>query len=391
MAGVMPASQPALLFGTSVYSLTEGLVLVGRTDPEAAHRPDIDLAPFDAEHLVSRRHAQLECRGGAVTVRDLGSSNGTFVDGEALPALVPRPLRDQQRVRFGHLTLLFAADVTGTEIARRATDPDTQVIEVSMMERLGELLADPGEVAGPPSRLVLERVQHVLDGEELAIVFQPVMGLRLRRVAGVEALSRIAVEPRRGPDVWFGEAFTVGLGVDLELAAIARALDGFARLPAGAYLAFNTSPETVLSDGFTTALDGRPLDRLVVEVTEHAAVADYRALHDALAPLREGGLRLAIDDMGSGYANMQHVLRLAPDIIKLDVALVRGIDRDRARRALAGSLAVFAEEMGARLVAEGIETPAELDCLVELGVPYGQGFELARPGPLPLPDGLLPG
>jgi EAL domain-containing protein (putative c-di-GMP-specific phosphodiesterase class I) len=95
--------------------------------------------------------------------------------------------------------------------------------------------------------------------------------------------------------------------------------------------------------------------------------------------------------MGSGYANMQHVLRLAPDIIKLDVALVRGIDGDRARRALAGSLAVFAEEMGARLVAEGIETPAELATLVELGVPYGQGFVLARPGPLPLPDGLLAG
>ncbi len=385
----MPAPQPALLYGTSVYVLADGLVMVGRGDPEASQRPDIDLAPFDPERLVSRRHAQLECRDGAVTVRDLGSSNGTFVDGEPLPADIPRPLRDQQRVRFGHLTLLFAADVTGSEDAQRATDPVTQVIELTVMERLGELLAAPGEAPGSPSRVVVERVQRALESDELAIVFQPVVGLRLQRVAGVEALTRIAIEPRRGPDVWFGEAFTVGLGVDLELLAINRALDQLAGVPASAYLAFNTSPETVLSHGFLAALDGLPLGRLVVEVTEHAAVADYQALLTALAPLRAAGLRLAIDDMGSGYANMQHVLRLAPDIIKLDVALVRGIDGDRARRALAGSLVVFADEMGARLVAEGIETPDELATLIELGVPYGQGFALARPGPLPVPDALI--
>jgi EAL domain-containing protein (putative c-di-GMP-specific phosphodiesterase class I) len=385
----MPAPRPALLFGTTIYALADGLVMVGRGDPEASPRPDIDLAPFDTERIVSRRHAQLECRDGMVTVRDLGSSNGTFVDGEPLPADVPRPLRDQQRVRFGHLTLLFAADVTGSPQAEQATDPDTQVIELTVMERLGELLAAPGEAVVSPSSVVVERVQRALHSDELGIVFQPVVGLRLRRVAGVEALTRIAIEPRRGPDVWFGEAFTVGLGVDLELLAITRALEQLGRLPADVYLALNTSPETVLSAGFAAALEAVPLGRLVVEVTEHAAVADYEALRHALAPFRAGGLRLAIDDMGSGYANMQHVLRLAPDIIKLDVALVRGIDGDRARRALAGSLAVFAEEMGARLVAEGIETPGELATLIELGVPYGQGFHLAHPGPLPVPENLL--
>lgn len=382
----MTASRPALLFGTSVYALTDGLAMVGRGDPEASPRPDIDLAPFDPEHLVSRRHAQLECRDGTVTVRDLGSSNGTFVDGEPLPAEVPRPLRDQQRVRFGHLTLVFAADLTGSAEVPRATDPDTQVIESTVMERLGELLAAPGEAPASPSRVVVERVQRALHSDELAIVFQPVVGLRLRQVVGAEALTRIAIEPRRGPDVWFGEAFTVGLGTDLELLAISLALEKLERLPVDAYLAFNTSPETVLSGAFAATLEGAPLGRLVVEVTEHAAVADYQALRHALEPFRAGGLRLAIDDMGSGYANMQHVLRLAPDIIKLDVALVRGIDGDRARRALAGSLVVFAEEMGARLVAEGIETSQELGTLIELGVPCGQGFHLARPGPLPLPE-----
>ena len=383
----MDSPRPALLFGTSAYPLTDGVVTVGRCDPESAHRPEIDLEPFDPEHIVSRRHARLECHDGRVSVCDLGSSNGTFVDDEPLTPDVPRSLRDQQRIRFGHLTLLFAADLTAAADPHRADDPVTQVIEATVMERLGELLA-AGESREAPSRVVVERVQRALESDEMAIVFQPVVGLGDRRVAGVEALTRITIEPRRGPDQWFGEAFTVGLGVEMEMAAITRALALIEQIPAGAYLAFNTSPETVVSGEFTAALEGRPLERLVVEVTEHAAVVDYGVLLEALAPFRERGLRLAIDDMGSGYANMQHVLRLAPDIIKLDISLVRGIDVDRARRALAASLLLFSDELGARLVAEGIETSEEMATLIDIGVPYGQGFHLARPGPLPVPGVL---
>jgi EAL domain-containing protein (putative c-di-GMP-specific phosphodiesterase class I) len=123
----------------------------------------------------------------------------------------------------------------------------------------------------------------------------------------------------------------------------------------------------------------------VVEITEHELIEDYAHLLDALTPLRTAGIRLAVDDAGSGYASLRHILSLQPDIIKLDIALTRGVDTDPVRRALASALVGFARDTGSVIVAEGIETSAELAALQRLGVPLGQGFYLARPGDLPLP------
>ena len=122
-----------------------------------------------------------------------------------------------------------------------------------------------------------------------------------------------------------------------------------------------------------------PHHRIVAELTEHTRVDDYRGLLDALAPLRRQGLRIAVDDAGAGYAGLRHVLRLEPDLIKLDLELIRDIHTDPAKRALV----TFAADTSAILVAEGIETADELATLRALGVPYGQGYHLARPGPLP--------
>jgi EAL domain-containing protein (putative c-di-GMP-specific phosphodiesterase class I) len=129
-------------------------------------------------------------------------------------------------------------------------------------------------------------------------------------------------------------------------------------------------------------VDGR---RLVLELTEHSRVDDYPRLLGSLDALRYQGVRVAVDDTGAGYAGLHHILRLLPDILKLDVDLIRGIDTDPIRRALTGSLVAFAAELGAAVIAEGIETPEELKTLDDLGVTWGQGYHLARPGPLPLP------
>jgi EAL domain-containing protein (putative c-di-GMP-specific phosphodiesterase class I) len=126
--------------------------------------------------------------------------------------------------------------------------------------------------------------------------------------------------------------------------------------------------------------------RVVLEVTEHAPVSDYGRLNGSLGALRARGVRLAIDDAGSGFSSLQHILRLAPDFIKLDMALTRDVDNDLARRALAAALISFAAEIGAVIVAEGIETRAELETLRELGVRFGQGYYLARPEPFPSSD-----
>ncbi len=102
----------------------------------------------------------------------------------------------------------------------------------------------------------------------------------------------------------------------------------------------------------------------------------------ALGALRAHGARIAIDDAGAGFASLRHTLRLAPDLIKLDISITESIDSDRARRALAKALISFAGEMEMTIVAEGIETRAELDTLLGLGVRFGQGFFLARPAPI---------
>jgi EAL domain-containing protein (putative c-di-GMP-specific phosphodiesterase class I) len=227
------------------------------------------------------------------------------------------------------------------------------------------------------------RIRDVLDHRRFYIVFQPMHDLVGRRIAGYEALSRFVAEPNRGPDKWFEEAATVGLRVELELAAIESALEALPRIPGSAYLSLNASPVTILSGRLADLLGPHPLDRLMLEVTEHEVVDDYDSLFEALVEMRRQGLRLAIDDAGAGYASFRHILRLAPDVIKLDRSLTHGMDRRPDNRALAAALVGFTNQTGSRLLAEGVETQAELDALRDVGVGKAQGYLLGRPGPLP--------
>jgi EAL domain-containing protein (putative c-di-GMP-specific phosphodiesterase class I) len=238
----------------------------------------------------------------------------------------------------------------------------------------------------------LKRIREVLDGGLIKMVFQPIADLRDGSVAGLEGLARFDLEPLRTPDLWFDEAQAVHLREELELAAVNVALAGLDQLPPGTYLSINLSPETVTSPRFAEMLPKLPAARVILEVTEHAPVKDYGALEEALHDFRARGGRLAVDDAGAGFASLKHILRLAPEVVKLDREVAQGIDADRPRRALASALISFASDIGAQVVAEGIETEAEVDALRGLGVSYGQGYYLARPGPIP-PDGfdaLLP-
>ena len=115
----------------------------------------------------------------------------------------------------------------------------------------------------------------------------------------------------------------------------------------------------------------------------HARVDDYPALKAALAVFRERGFRLAIDDAGAGFASLRHIVLLHPDFIKLDMTLTRDVHVDATRRALVVALVAFGSQIGARVVAEGVETPEQLATLLEAGVHFGQGFYLARPQALP--------
>ncbi|MDQ1465654.1 MAG: hypothetical protein QOH10_69, partial [Actinomycetota bacterium] len=210
-------------------------------------------------------------------------------------------------------------------------------------------------------RRATERIDRAMQPDGFQIAFQPLVDLGDDTVAGFEALARFAGPPHRSPDQWFAEAAELGRGTDLELLAIERSLSHFPSLPNGTHLALNVSPETARDPRLYECVSAAPCDRIVLELTEHDKIRDYESLRVSLERFRARGVHLAVDDAGAGYAGLQHILSLKPDVIKLDLMLTRGVDRDPARRALANCLVQFANEIGAAVVAEGIETAAELE------------------------------
>jgi EAL domain-containing protein (putative c-di-GMP-specific phosphodiesterase class I) len=228
------------------------------------------------------------------------------------------------------------------------------------------------------------RVRGVLTPGVLSIAYQPIVALQTGDTVGFEALARFkGIQPEWPPAEWFAVAADVGLRTELELAALELALTRLDSLPANSFLSVNVWPEALASPAVLERIGAAQPDRIVIEVTEHAAIDDYDRLVTTLADFRRRGGRLAIDDAGAGFASLRHVLRLDPDMIKVDGSLVRDIESDRAARALTRALVSFAREMGKLVVAEGIETASALDVLRELGIDYGQGYHLGRPAALP--------
>jgi EAL domain-containing protein (putative c-di-GMP-specific phosphodiesterase class I)/DNA-binding NarL/FixJ family response regulator len=227
------------------------------------------------------------------------------------------------------------------------------------------------------------RIQRAIaDEEAVQVAFQPICALDTLEPSGFEALARFPGPPQRGPEHWFREASEVGLGIQLELVAVERALAHLDELPADAYMSLNVSPDTVVSASFRRVLAAVPAERIVVEITEHAPIENYEPFNAGLAGVRALGVRLAIDDAGAGFASLRHILRLEPELIKLDITLIASIERDRSQQALAAGLISFADGIGATVIAEGIEHVEALEALRVLGVPYGQGFHLGRPAGL---------
>jgi EAL domain-containing protein (putative c-di-GMP-specific phosphodiesterase class I) len=264
-----------------------------------------------------------------------------------------------------------------------SANPSLDDRDARFMQVLAAVIGDQVEyqlLQDERKNMLADRVQDAL-ANGVDMVFQPVYDLEAGDVFAYEALARFPMEPYRPPSDWFADAAEVGLGVELELAAIESAMAEIDGLPDGVRLAINVSPLTALSPHFFNVLAPRA-NRVIIEVTEHERVEDYDALNEALAPLRALGAAIAIDDVGAGFASLSHILKLAPDIVKLDLSLTRGIAADPARDALASSLVDFASGIDATIGAEGIETQSELDRLRLLKVRYGQGFHLGVPAAL---------
>jgi EAL domain-containing protein (putative c-di-GMP-specific phosphodiesterase class I) len=225
----------------------------------------------------------------------------------------------------------------------------------------------------------------LLTTRTLITAFQPIRDLGTGEIVGAEALTRFVSSPFRSPDQWFDEADSIGRGLELEFLALETALLAALELPAQLYVGVNLSPAACLDPRLNDIVRDSGLKpvRIVVELTERSAVADYARLAAALAPLRSAGLRIAIDDVGAGFSSMRHILRLGPELIKLDRTIVAGIDNNPNQRALCAAMVSFSSQIGASLVVEGIETNSELATVTELGVNIGQGYLLGRPSVLP--------
>ncbi len=238
-------------------------------------------------------------------------------------------------------------------------------------------------------------IRAILANRGFESVFQPIVELGSGGVVGAEALTRFEVSPVRPPDVWFAEAREVGLGIELEMAALHSALGQLHRLPAGLYLSLNASPDAMTAPEFLDTVARSASERVVLELTEDEGIDDYELLETTVRALRSDGVRLALDGAGAAFSNLRDILQLRPDIIKLDVARTRGIEGASMRRALGSamlSLGLGAYDVA--IVAEGIETESEFQTLRGLGCRFGQGYYLGRPGrlrpPPPQPEPAEP-
>jgi EAL domain-containing protein (putative c-di-GMP-specific phosphodiesterase class I) len=290
-----------------------------------------------------------------------------------IAAYVGVPVRHSDGRLYG--TLCVVSHVTRDDLddgARRYLAVMAEAIAADV-ERSAHAPAEQGERR--------RRIEHVLATPgSFHTVYQPIVDLTTGAVVGAEALTRFP-DDGRGPIAWFAEAATVGLGVELELAAARTALDGFD--DRDRFLALNVSPPALEPVVDLLAGDRRWHGHVVVELTEHTEIAEYELLRGLTRRLHEVGSQLAVDDTGAGVASLRHILELRPDIIKLDLSLTIGIDHDPVRQALAEALASFAERIDADVIAEGIETAEQLAAVASLGIRLGQGYHLGRPGPWP--------
>ena len=291
----------------------------------------------------------------------LAAAYAPIRNGEGLLGVVTVATRDPAFVRHLVDRLPVVSEFAATASALLSAQIEAGHREVRAREHIGQVLAEHG----------------------FRPVFQPIVDLASGEPVGFEALTRFT--DGTPPDRMIAEAHQAGLGLELELACLTAALDASETLPAGAWLSLNAAPVVILQANDLAALLADRPRRLVLEVTEHTRIDDYAALRQAVAGF---GVDLAVDDAGSGFASMRHIVELAPRYLKLDVSLVRHVDRDVTRQAMVAGMYHFASRIGCEVIAEGIEDAAELAMLRTLGVPLGQGYLLGRPAPPPpMPQG----
>lgn len=258
--------------------------------------------------------------------------------------------------------------------ARRWRRLENEVRTLRVSALMPGLSVTPADVAGLPGE---NEMAELISEVAPQVALQPVVSLTTGQARGQEALSRFG--SRVPTERWFRGAALHGLGADLERLTLRASLDSLARIPEGQFLAVNVSPASLYDAHVLRLLEETDLSRLVIEVTEHDAITDYDDTRRCLARLRAKGARIAVDDVGAGYASLKHLLLLQPDMIKLDTSLTRDVHKSPKQQSMVQTLVAFADEVGAVVLAEGVEVAEQVPPLVEAGVALGQGWHLGVP------------
>ncbi|GAA1525636.1 hypothetical protein GCM10009827_047940 [Dactylosporangium maewongense] len=381
------ARQIAELLKTAREALGLSLAFMTRLDETTQHLEVVESAlPMLFRDGTTRPRANSFCQ----SIMD-GRLPAVIPDVTRFPEAMKLPAARMPRLRSYVSVPVVLSDGTvyGTFCAAGfGADKQLSKRDKALMEVLSQaaaLIVEPDFRRRQLHAEIGGRLGPVIEAGGPQVVLQPIVDVATGRRIGAEALSRFPQAWQRPPDVCFAEAHEIGVGDRLEVLALRKAAEHLACVHG--YVAMNISPGTLLTPQCLDLLGRLPLDRIVLELSEHQPVEDYDLLKQALAPLRGGGMRLAVDDVGAGFSSLRHIVLTQPDVIKLDRSIVTGVGTDQVLRVLTRSLVDLAAGCGATVVAEGVETEADALALAGLGVHYGQGWFFGRPG---VPAALRP-
>jgi EAL domain-containing protein (putative c-di-GMP-specific phosphodiesterase class I) len=371
--------QIADLLQTARKSLRLSVAFLSRLDGTTQHLEVVDSSiPFLFQEGYQQQQDVTLCQ--AILDRRLPP---VIPDLKAFPEAMRLPAARMPRLRSFVSVPVVLSDgaLYGTFCAAGlTTDKELTKRDKALMDVLASaasVIIEP-EVRAQERRTEIEaRIDPVVAAGGPVVVLQPIVDLATGDRVGAEALSRFPAGWGKAPDVCFAEAHSIGRGHEMELLALERAAAHLPRVDG--YIAMNVSPATLLRPECGELLGRLPLDRVLLELSEHDRVEDYAALDTALAPFRAAGMRLAIDDVGAGFSSLRHIVVTSPDVIKIDRSIVSGLDTDPVLTTLVRSLVGFGHANQLRVVAEGVETGAEAAALRALGVDYGQGWYHGRP------------
>jgi EAL domain-containing protein (putative c-di-GMP-specific phosphodiesterase class I) len=373
--------QIAELLQTARASLRLSVAFLSRLDGTTQHLEVVETSvPFLFQEGYQQRQEVTLCQ--AILDKKIPQ---VIPDLTAFPEAMKLPAARMPRLRSYVSVPVTLSDGTlyGTFCAagltkdRELTKRDKALMDV--LASAAAVIIEP-EVRAQERRTEIEdRLAPLMAQGGPVVVLQPIVDLASGCRVGAEALSRFPAGWGMAPDVVFEQAHSIGLGHRLELLALERAADHL--LQVGGYVAMNVSPATLLTPECGDLLGRLPLERVLLELSEHDQVEDYDALTTTLAPFRAAGLRLAIDDVGAGFSSLRHIVVTDPDVLKIDRSIVSGLDTDPVLSKLVQSLVEFGHGCRVRVVAEGVETAGEAALLRALGVDYGQGWHHGRPGP----------